>query len=61
MRQAERSAAPDGMYDFDLVPFIERSLVVIGAGNYLEVESDSDMRARDIQLFEHLGNGPARL
>jgi hypothetical protein len=49
------------MYDFDLVPFVERGLVVIGTGHYLKIESYGDMGARDIQLFKHLGNGPTGL
>ena len=51
--QIKRSAAPDGMHDFHLVSLMERSLVVIGTGYHLEIESYGNMGACDIQFLQH--------
>ena len=57
MVNIKESTAPDGMHDLDLVPFVERSLIVAGTGHYLEVERYGNMRAGDIQFLQHLSDG----
>jgi len=54
-------AASDGMHDFHFVSLVERGLVVIGTRHHLKVKRNGDVRAGDIQLLQHLGNGPAGL
>ena len=49
------------MHDFNLVPFVERGLFVTGMGHHLKIERHGNMGTRDLQLLEHLGDGPAGL
>ena len=49
------------MYDFHLVSFVERGLVITGTGHHLEIEGHSDMGACDIQLLQHLRDSGAGL